>query len=450
MKTRRELLRLFGGAALALPFVQVAMGSREARAGLGRARRLIVLYFPDGVAGPSQNGDASQWHASGSEHDFTLSQLLEPIGTLRDRCVFLNGLSLGPTDSGSHPGGAKKLLTGVDGGFGESIDQHLARTVGAGAPHRLLYLGSMANHNNASGDKHISYPAPGTTVAPQDDPLRAFERLFGNPLPPGQGGDRRAELRASVIDAALEDLGALRTQLGGTEARKLDRHLESLREVELRIKADAGDHEERPSSCADPQLDTRGLGRDSLYDASRFPDILRLQIDLMVTAMSCGLSQVGVVQASHHTSELIMSRFPGTAMHDPGYDMRSHQASHYGAAHNPGHREFAAFVQQRRWFVMQFRYLLDQLAARPEGDGSMLDNSLVWLCTEVCDGNTHVHDNMPFVLGGNAGGCLSTGRFLDFGYRRHSDLLVSIARAMGSDLSNFGQASDGGLPGLLS
>jgi hypothetical protein len=450
MKTRRELLRLFGGAAMALPFVQLALGQREALAGFGRARRFIVLYFPDGVAGPSQNGDQSRWHATGSQHDFHLPELLDPLGGMRDRCVFLNGLSLGPTDSGSHPGGAKKLLTGVDGGNGESIDQHLARTVGAGAPHRLLYLGSMANHNNASGDKHISYTSPGATIAPEDDPLRAFERLFGNPLPPGQGRDRRAALRISVMDGALADLRALRGQLGSTEARKLDQHLESLREVELRIKADSGDHEERPASCDDPQLDTRGVQQDSLYDASRFPDILRLQIDLMVTAMSCGLSQVGVLQASHHTSELIMSRFPGTAMHDPGYDMRSHQASHYGASHDPGHREFAAFVQQRRWFVSQFRYLLEQLAARPEGDGTMLDNSLVLLCSEVCDGNTHIHDNMPFVLGGSAGGCLPTGRLMDFGYRRHSDLLVSIARAMGSDLWNFGQASDGGLPGLLS
>ena len=169
----------------------------------------------------------------------------------------------------------------------------------------------------------------------------------------------------------------------------------------------------------------------------------------MVQAMACNLTRVGTLQASHHTSELIMSRFPDTELYDAGYDMRSHQASHYGASHDFGHREFAEYVKQRRWFAGQLAYLLEQLQSRPEADGTMLDYSLVLLCTEVCDGNTHQHDNMPFVLAGGAGGRMAGGRLLDFGTRRHSDLLVSIANAMGDGLRSFGQESNGGLPGLL-
>lgn len=175
---------------------------------------------------------------------------------------------------------------------------------------------------------------------------------------------------------------------------------------------------------------------------------MRAQIDLMVLAMSCGMTRVGTIQCSHHTSELLMSRFPGTSMYDPGWDMRSHQASHYGASHDPAHREYAAFLQQGLWWTEQFAYLLDRLKSTPEGDGNMLDHTICVFVTEVCDGNTHSHDDMPFVVAGRAGGRWSTGRLLDSGYRRHGDRWVSVGQAMGDGLTWFGDASSGPLPGL--
>ncbi len=110
-----------------------------------------------------------------------------------------------------------------------------------------------------------------------------------------------------------------------------------------------------------------------------------------------------------------MSRFAATPMYDPGFDMR----------------------------------LLDELAALPKDGATMLDHSLVLLATEVCDGNTHAHDDMPFVLAGGGSGSVRTGRLLQFGYRRHADLLLAIAHAMGDRLGGFGDASSGPLPGLL-
>jgi hypothetical protein len=168
-------------------------------------------------------------------------------------------------------------------------------------------------------------------------------------------------------------------------------------------------------------------------------------MDMMVLAMECGITRVGTLQSSSHTSELIMSRFAGTEMYDPNYDMRSHQASHYGAAHDPNSREYTAFLQQCRWWVQQFAYLIAQLKARPEGDGTMLDNTLLVLCSEVCDGNIHNHDNMPFVVAGQGGGALRTGRLLQYGGDRHGNLYISIAKAMGQDIGWFGDASSGPL-----
>lgn len=448
--SRRQLLRSVAGAALAAPFFELASG-RRAWAIDGQARRFIVFYFPDGVPGASSDGEPSQWHARGpTGSSFTLPSVLNPLEGWRDRCVFLNGLSMGSTDVGSHPGGARKLLTAVDGGNGESIDQFLARTVASDVAHRHVYLGSQAAASGTSGDKFVSYLGPGVPAVPEDNPQRAFDRLFagaGGSVPGGTGAAELArQRRLSVIDLVGDDLSELRTSLAGSDRARLDLHLEALREVEIRTLALAG--EPAPESCSSPSIDVSVAEETArIYDPDRFPAILRSQIDVLVTAMACGLTRVGVVQASQHTSELIMSRFVGSEMYDPGYDMRSHQASHYGPRHNLDSREYRDFVAQRRWFVTQFVYLLEQLRARPEGDGTMLDNTVVLMCTEVADGNTHMHDNMPFVLSG--GGGLRTGRVVDFGYERHSRLHTSIARAMGSDIGCFGEACGGPLDGVF-
>lgn len=380
------------------PCCAAALGvARPARAAAGDVRRLLVFYYPDGVPGPSQDGQPSAWHPTGRGRDYQLPDVLSPLAPWREQLVFFRGLSMGATDAGSHPGGAVKLLTAVDHGQGASIDQVLARTVGAGAPHRHLYLGVQANQNGATGDKHISYPSAGRSVPPEDDPRRAFGRLFGGGpgAGPDQPGDEAGARRRSILDIHRAELETLRARFGGTERARLELHLEALREVEQRVAAP------RPSHECSPEAPAAG----DLYAPERFPALLRAQTDVMVQAMACGLTRVGVLQASHHTSELVMSRFAGTEMYDPNHDMRSHQASHYGPRHDMGHLEYRAYVQQRRWFAARFADVLHALSARPEGDGTMLDHTLVLLCTEVCDGNTHLHDDMPLVIaGGGAGG----------------------------------------------
>lgn len=441
--SRRRLMKGFGAAAIALPFLNLLRPGKTSAAGV--AKRIIFFYFPDGVPGPSQNGEPSLWHPTGSESNFELPSALSPLLPFKNDCVFFRGLSMGSTDAGSHPGGAKKLLTAVDGGNGESIDQYLARTVGASASWRHLYLGAMANQNNASGDKHISYPSAGQSITPEDNPRKAFDNLFGS-IAGGGSSPQVDPAKATIIDNVIGDVETLRAQLGSIEKSKLDLHLESLREVEKRIKSGGV---VPTATCDNPSVNTTNFTDGELYKDDKFPGILKSQIDLMVLAMACGLTKVGVIQGSIHTSELIMSRFPGTDMYAPNFDMRSHQASHYGASHDLAKAEFKAFVQQRTWWVAQFAYLLDELKKRPEDNGSMLDNSLVVLCTEVCDGNTHLHDDMPFILAGRGGGSISTGRLLQYGYERHGKLFVSLANAMGGGLSSFGDSSSGPLPGLV-
>ena len=172
--------RRFLSGAAALPLSGLLS---NAYAQPNTAKRVIFVYFPDGVPGASQSGDSSLWHCSGSEFDFSMPTVIEPLVPWKDSCIFFRGLTSGATDDGSHPGAAKKLLTAVDHGGGESIDQFLGRTVGYTSPWRNLYLGVQANYNNASGDKHIVYPAANTTMSPQDNPAQAFQDLFGSYTP---------------------------------------------------------------------------------------------------------------------------------------------------------------------------------------------------------------------------------------------------------------------------
>jgi hypothetical protein len=426
MISRRRLFQLTGAAALAYPL------ARLSRAGSGAvAKRLIVVYFPDGVIGPSQSGDPSLWDAASSP-------LLAPLAPYLGQLVSFRGLSMGPTDAGSHPGGAKKLLTATDGGNGVSLDQYLAGTVGANDPFHTLYLGAQVNGDNPSGDMYISYVSPGATTPPEDDPNVAFQRVFGNVGTPSDPDKAR---KVSVLDNAQAEIKALEMQLAGSEAQKLDLHLQAVREVEMRIQGIAG------GACSPPSL---SIDSSNVYAPEQFPAILKAQMDLMVSAMACGMTRVGVIQASHHTSNLIMSRFAGTPMYTPNFDMRSHQASHYGASHDDSNTQYHAYVQQVTWWVSQYAYLLGQLAARPEGSGTMLDNSLVLLCTEICDGNVHGHDDMPFLLAGGGAGSIKTGQQLSFPYRRHADLLLALGIAMGAQMTFFGDSSSGPLPGLLS
>lgn len=440
--SRRRFFSSVAGAGLALPFFEL-LAPRRARAANGVAERFIVLYFPNGVAGTSQDGSPSQWHCTGDGSDFALSPQLEPLTAFKDECLFFNGLSMGPTDNGNHPGGARKLLTGADGGNGESIDQLLARTAGADSPFRHLYHGAMVRHDNPSSDAFISYTGPGQAVAPQDDPVAGFQYLFGGAGGGGGGGQPADPKQVTVIDAVLDDMDRLRTQLGDVEKAKLDLHLESLREVEERIKGIG----ELPT-CDSPAIDTTGVVPGS-YEPSTFPAVLRAQIDLTVLAMACGLSRVGVIQCAHHTSDILITQFPGTEMYDPGFNITSHGASHYGASHSGVN--YDAHFQQGRYWAEQLAYLLQSLADRPDplGGGSMLDTSVVLLCTEVSDGNTHEHHNMPFALAGRAGGAIEPGRLLNFGGDRHAGLLAAIAHAMGQTIGGFGDTGSGPLPGVL-
>jgi hypothetical protein len=338
-----------------------------------------------------------------------------------------------------------------------SFDQYLGSTFGASNYYPHLYLGAQAHAAPpaSDGDDWFIGYRNGSYVSPEDNPGVAFGKLFPNgmlpsvPAPPtGEMGDPSAPpdpalLRdKSIIDVVLADIHDLEGRLDGENARKLDLHLQAVREVERRIAAltgkpsDMGDPDAPPGvvgNCDTPQL---AFGA-ALYDPALFPDLLAAQMDVMVTAMACGLTRVGTLQCSRHTSPLSMP-FAGATR-----TMQSHEASHNDAT---------VFLDQRVWFFAQLKGLLDRLAARADPDvvgATMLETTLVLSITEIDWGPTHKHYDMPFLLAGGTGGRLRSGTSFDTAGRHHSHLLATIASALGTSASGWFDGNHSTIDGLL-
>jgi Protein of unknown function (DUF1552) len=431
---RRSLLRGLAATALLAPFAQLPKRARAAA-----PKRAMFVYVPDGCI-------PALWHPKGSETSFTLPEMSAPLEPIKQHLVFLEGLTM-YSGGATHEGGIAKVLTGVSP---QSLDIFLGDKISADRPHRSLQLGVGTTFQNGSGS--FSYIGEGQTVNPDDDPLNAFSRVFGTVA--GTGGDDTARAlakrqRQSVLDASLADLNALKARLGSTEKEKLDVHLDSLRELENRISGNAM----TSASCDISKFNKTGFSVSptdyypkTYHKEENFKLMGQMQMDLAALALSCGSTNVVSLMWSHAVSP--------THILETGVTTGNHDASHYGSADSQMAKDF---VKLKRWFMEQFVYLIQKLASTPDDGGTLLDNTLVLLCSELGDSNLHDHDSVPFVLAGKAGGALRTGRYLSYKGKNagenepHSKLLVSVANALDVPIDSFGFTGKGKGPlsGLL-
>jgi len=433
--SRRRLLQLLTSAGVVTPLG--TMFGRNAAAAPSDVKALFV-YVPDGVI-------PSLWHPTGSGGDLSLPSMSEPLAPILDDLVFVRGLDM-YAGGATHEGGAAKVLTGDSP---TSLDVFLGAEVGAGMPHQSVQLG-VATNFQGGGDKLVSYLS-GSPISPDDDPINAFDRLFSSLNSGGGGmddGPTLAQLRAgSVLDSAMDDIERLQNTLGTAEREKLDVHLDALREVEQRVTGDLS------LSCSEVMWNEEGYANS---DADNYPTtyhrednfelIGKLQMDQLTLALGCGVTRVGTLTWSHAVSP---TRIPTT-----GATRANHDASHYGS--DTAGDIAQDFIAHRRWFMEQFVYLIERMRSIPDAGGTLLDNALVFLCTEINDGNLHDHADMPFLLAGGASGQLAGGRSLDFRgtaggeNEAHTKLLVSMANMMGVDIDTYGYdgKGPGGLDGL--
>jgi hypothetical protein len=425
---RREFLTTAGAGVLAglLQPAGLSLRPRSASAQQlrsGPARRLVIFFSPNGTV-------HRHWRPTGEGADFSFAagSILEPLSALREHLLVLDGIDFKGVSN--HEPGMAAMLTG--GGpehstAGQSVDQYIASQLTADTPFPSLELGVGTDAWGGGIQTRMLYAPGGEFVHPDQDPVNVYKRVFGAIAGDPAAIDARMRRKQSVLSLLRAELGTLRGRIGAEEHHKVEAHLDALRRMELGLSGPA-----QNLSCDAPpavmQLDPNAH--------ENFADITRAQTDLLVTALACGMTRIATLQLSHTVGPHVFSWL--------GLSEGHHSLSHMDDSNTTG---VGQFVQAERWIAEQFAYLIEQLASLPEpdGDGSLLDHTLVVWAKELADGRLHDNVSVPFVLAG-APGYLSTGRYLRFDGEPHQKLLVSICHALGLDNSTFGDPSHGSGP----
>ena len=267
------------------------------------------------------------------------------------------------------------------------------------------------------------YAGPNKPVTPIDNPYQMFQKLYGR--------TKDEESLRSILDDLKEDLDRVRARVSAEDRRLLDEHTNIVREMEneLRSTNAALNHPV-------PQLEP-GVRRDNDF----MPQISKLQIDLLVHSFVADFARIATLQ---YTNSVGQARMRWLGISEGQHDL-SHEPDNNAEAQDK-------LTRINRWYCEQLAYLAKRLAETPEpdGDGSLLDHTLIVWTNELGKGNSHTLDNIPFVLVGNGLG-FKMGRSLKYPRVPHNRLLLALAHGFGHEIERFGNpdyCSDGPLTGL--
>ena len=430
---RRRFLRDLGLSAAVLPFLG-GLPSLQAAPRKRSAQRIVFVFTPNGTV-------PNEFWPETAGTEFQLKSILEPLAAYRNQMLILKGLcNRVRGDGDGHMRGMSCLLTGIEllpgniqGGSdtpagwasGPSIDQEL-KTFLQGRPETRTRFGSLelgvGVPHRADPWTRWTYAGSNQPVAPLSDPYEVFEKIFG------QVKDR--ENLGSVLDQVRSDLQRVSQKLGREERAILERNATLVREMEREI-SEAGRQKLR---VAAPVLEP-GIGNEN----DTIPQVSRMQADLLVNAFANDMTRVASLQYTNSVGQARM-RWLGI---DDGHHSLSHDPDL-----NTGSQE--KLVKINRWFAGEIATLARKLAATPDPDGNgfLLDHTTILWTNELGKGNSHSHDNIPFVLVGGGLG-FGTGLCLHLDKAPHNRLWLSIAQGFGHDLTTFGNptlCSAGPLP----
>lgn len=460
--SRRTFLRGLGGTALALPFLDsmIGVGRKAYAQGAAFPKRCVIWYTPNGTIPKNFWPERNQ---PGSETDFTLSQILEPLEPHKQDLLIVDGLELSasrdPAGHGdAHQSGTGTCLTGVplpagdftgDAGLSAgwagaiSIDQHIANQIGSETMFRSLEYGVMVQGSDVLS--RISYRGPSQPLPPENSPYTMYQRLFGDPSVSPEEVMRRGARREVVLDSVNGEYQKLRAQLGGDDRYKLENHIEAIQSIQDRLA--------KSQVAFDGEICKR-YSQGAPIDVERvpnMPEVVRLQLDLMAMAFACDITRVASLMWTQSTAGHVY----GFINDDPEYDWVTTEIreGHHSLAHK-GDQDLKKIEQNtaiNRWQFQQLAYFIQKLKEIPEGDGTVFDNTVIFCTDEQAQGNTHDRRNMPYVLAGSAGGYFNTGRYVsgpDGG--AHNHLLVSLMNSMGveGDIFNTDAYGVGPISGL--
>ena len=427
---RRTFLRGMG-AAVALPLLDAMVPALSAAT--TPVKRLGFIYLPNGAVMQS-------WTPKG-EGTLELSTTLSPLEPYKDQTVVLSRLAHGQAEplgdgNGEHARASSVWLNGVhpkhtegaDVQAGITADQIAAAELGKQTPLPSLELaidldflvGNCENGYSCAYMNTVSWRTPTTPLPMENNPRVVFERLFGDG---GTREQRLAEMRTahSILDSVTDDLSHLERDLGGGDRQRLDQYLDAVRAIERRIQLSEaqGADAELPENLARP------AGIPESYE-----EHVRLMYDLLSLAFQADLTRVFTFMVGR---ELGGRPYPQIGVPDP----------HHGISHHRNDPEkLAKLTKINTHHVGLFTHFLERLQSTPDGDGSLLDSSLVLYGAGLGDSNDHLHYDLPVaVVGGKSAGWRG-GRHLRYPKDTPmTNLLISMLDKVGLPAEQFGDST---------
>jgi len=431
---RRTFLRGLG-TTLALPLLDSMVPAFAAPALNKPALRLGFVYHATGMI-------MDRWTPSAEGAAFEFTPTMMPLEPFRDRLLVMTGLAQvngralgdGP---GDHARGGAVFLTGVhpkktEGAgihCGISVDQIAAKEFAKQTQIASLEIG-LESQSLAGGcdsgyscayTNTLSWRTPTTPLPLEINPRRLFERLFGD----GDSTDpaarmARLEEQRSILDYISGSIDRLETRLGSRDRSKLNEYLEAIRDVERRIQK----AEQQNASMKVPVMERPSAVPDAFEEHSK------LMMDLQVLAFQTDLTRVITFVPAREGSN--------RSYREIGVSDGHHSITHH--QNDPEKIDNVAKIDN--FLIKNFAYLLDRLKATPDGEGNLLDHSIIVYGSGTADGNRHTHHDLPLVVAGGGAGQLKTGRHLRFPKETPlNNLYLNILDKAGVPVDNLGDST---------
>lgn len=435
---RRTVLRGLG-ASLALPFLDAMVPalSAAARRVTTPVRRVGFVYFPNGANMPA-------WTPAGAGPGFALSPTLAPLAPLREYVTVLSGLDNLAADArgdggGDHPRSPAAWLSavhpkrreGADVEGGQTLDQMIAAQTGKHTQLASLELslepGDLAGRCGAFGyaciySATISWRTATAPLPMETNPRYVFERLFGEGATDAERVVIQRENR-SILDGVLGELDRFRRTLGPGDRVRVNEYTDSIRDVERRIQGAANEE-------ARFEIPDRPVGAPETFE-----EYCRLMYDLQALAFQADITRVTSFMLGREVSQ---RTFPALGISD----------AHHAISHHQDDVEKQAKIAKiDRHFASLFSEFLTRLKNTPDGDGNLLEHSMILYGACISEAQRHLHSDLPLVLAGHCGGQLKGGRHLQYSDTPMGNLLVSMAHKMDVSVERVGE-SNGSLPEL--
>ncbi len=398
MNTRRMFLKSLA-STLALPMLEPLRAATVTAP--GSPLRLAYVYMPNGV-------NTKLWFPTGSGKNYKLSPSLEPLAEMRDHFQVIKGLALDKArangdGAGDHARANATFLTGcqarktagADIRIGMSADQLAAREVGHLTRLPSLELSTDEPRRSGNCDSgyscayqyNLAWRSDTTPAPPMRDPRSVFEALFGSA--DSSKNAERQDRKKSVLDFVMEDAKRLQSRATGGDKNKLDEYFTSVREIEQRIERAEKHRRERP------EIDVPN-GVPETYR-----EHIRAMYDLMLVAFQTDSTRVASFMLAHDGSN---RTFPEIGVNE----------AHHGISHHQrDERRLSLIAKIDEYYAAEFARFLKNMRDIKEGNGTLLDHSMIVYGGGISDGDRHNHDELPIILAGHGNGTLQAGRLLE-------------------------------------